>query len=78
MVRSLKPDFAILDLHMPKLNGLQVIRKLRESGSQTKFIILSVSRDASTIREALRAGAEGYLLALRAAKRLIEPEHAGA
>lgn len=62
MVRSLQPDFAILDLNMPKLNGLQVIRKIRESESPTRCIVLTVSRNEDSLREALRAGADGYLL----------------
>ena len=62
MIRSLKPDFAILDLNMPKLSGLQVVRKVRETGSPTRCIILTISREESIIREALQAGADGYLL----------------
>ena len=61
-IRSLKPDFAILDLNMPKLTGVQVIRKLREAEIPTRCIILTISRDESAIREALRVGADGYLL----------------
>jgi len=62
MIRSLKPDFAILDLNMPKLSGLQVVRKVRETGSPTRCIILTISREESIIREALQTGADGYLL----------------
>jgi DNA-binding NarL/FixJ family response regulator len=62
MIRSLKPDFAILDLNMPKLSGLQVVRKVRESECPTRCIILTISREESAIREAMKAGADGYLL----------------
>lgn len=62
MIRSLKPDFAILDLNMPKLSGLQVVRKLREGECATRCIILTISREESSIREALKVGADGYLL----------------
>jgi len=62
MIRSLIPDFAIIDLHMPKLDGLELIRKLREPPRHpTKLIVLSMSRDRQTVAEALRAGAEAYL-----------------
>lgn len=62
MVQALKPDFAILDLHMPKLTGLQVVRKLKEQRCASKVIILSIARDENTVLEALNAGADAYLL----------------
>jgi DNA-binding NarL/FixJ family response regulator len=62
MIRSLAPDFAIIDLHMPKLHGLEVIRKVREANCQSKLVVLSISRDEKMVLEALRAGANGYLL----------------
>lgn len=62
MIQALKPDFAILDLHMPKLTGVQVIRKVKEMRSPTKTIILSIARDENTVLEALHAGADAYLL----------------
>ena len=61
-VRSLKPDFALLDLQMPKLSGVEVVRKVREAGIPTRCIILTISREESAIRGALKAGADGYLL----------------
>ncbi|HTT64872.1 MAG TPA: response regulator transcription factor [Bryobacteraceae bacterium] len=61
-IRSLKPDFALLDLDMPKLTGLQVVRKVRESEVSTHCVILTISREESAIREALKIGADGYLL----------------
>jgi len=61
-IRSLKPDFALLDLNMPKLTGVQVVRKVREMECPTRCIILTISREESAIREALKVGADGYLL----------------
>jgi DNA-binding NarL/FixJ family response regulator len=62
MILSLQPDFAILDLHMPGMTGVEVIRKLRDNGCKAKLMILSISRDERTVIEALRAGADAYLL----------------
>jgi DNA-binding NarL/FixJ family response regulator len=62
MVAELQPDFAILDLHMPTMTGVEVIRKLRAAGCKAKLMILSISREESTVMEALRAGADAYLL----------------
>jgi DNA-binding NarL/FixJ family response regulator len=62
MIEELKPDFAILDLHMPGVTGLEAIRRLRTAGSTAKLMILSISREEGTVMEALRAGADAYLL----------------
>jgi DNA-binding NarL/FixJ family response regulator len=62
MIQSLKPDFAILDLHMPKMTGVQVVRKVKELKCTTRVIILSIARDENTVIEALHAGADAYLL----------------
>src|SRR5687767_8132995 len=53
MIRALNPDFAIIDLHMPKLHGLEVIRKVRETPSPCKLVVLSISRDEKMVMEAL-------------------------
>src|ERR1700739_4566874 len=62
MISSLKPDFALLDLQMPLLTGIEVVRKLRAAGSTTKLMILTIVREEASVREALNAGADGYLL----------------
>ena len=62
MIGDLRPDFAILDLHMPGMTGAEVIRRLRASGYTAKLMILSISREDATVMEALRAGADAYLL----------------
>src|ERR1039458_556784 len=61
MILDLRPDFAILDLHMPVMTGVEVIRRLRGRGCTAKLLILSISREEKTVIEALRAGADGYL-----------------
>jgi DNA-binding NarL/FixJ family response regulator len=61
-VASLKPDVAILDLRMPGMTGAEVIRRLRSEGCAAKLMILSVSREDAGVMEALRAGADAYLL----------------
>jgi len=72
MIQSLHPDFAILDLHMPKMTGLQVVRRLKESKSGTRVIILSIARDENTVIEALQAGADAYLLKDGPARHLLD------
>jgi len=62
MVNRLKPDFAIFDLDMPGMTGVEAIHRLRVAGSSAKLMILSISREERMVVEALRAGADAYLL----------------
>ena len=75
MIQSLKPDFALLDMHMPGLTGVEVVRRLRAAGSSTKLVILSISREETTILEALRAGADAYLLKDGPSRHLLDAIH---
>jgi DNA-binding NarL/FixJ family response regulator len=72
MILDKKPEFAILDLHMPAIGGVEVIRKLRSAGSTTKLMILSISREESSVMEALRAGADAYLLKDGPSRHLLD------
>jgi two-component system, NarL family, response regulator NreC len=72
MINELKPDLAILDLHMPGMTGIEVIRKLRSSGCESRLIILSISREEPAVLEALRAGADAYLLKDGPARHLLD------
>lgn len=72
LIATLKPDFAILDLHMPGMTGIEVIRRLRASGCTSKLLILSISRDESTVMDALRAGADAFLLKDGPARHLLD------
>src|ERR1035441_8791514 len=71
-ISTLHPDFAILDLHMPGMTGIEVVRKLRAEGCPTKLIILSISREEHTVLDALRAGADAYLLKDGPARHLVD------
>src|SRR5205807_9413422 len=72
MIVALKPDFAILDLQMPGITGVETIRRLRQSGCTSKLMILSISREESTVMEALRAGADAYLLKDGPSRHLLD------
>ena len=62
LVRELKPDVVLLDIKMPKINGLETLSKMREEGLDTAVLMLSMSRDEDDLSQALRLGAQGYLL----------------
>jgi DNA-binding NarL/FixJ family response regulator len=72
LILALKPDFAVLDLNMPKVSGLEVIRRVRQAKSETRLIVLSITRDENVIRELFHSGANGYLLKDGPARHLFD------
>lgn len=62
LIDEFDPDVAILDLTMPELSGIDVIRRLRERGARTSVLILSMHDHPEYVLGAVRAGADGYLL----------------
>ncbi len=62
LVRQLQPAVLVVDMVLPQLNGLEVIRRVRQVAPQTHIVVLSMHADEAYVREALRAGATGYVL----------------
>jgi two-component system response regulator NreC len=62
LVRALKPDILLLDIAMPKLNGLEAIKLLRDVSEQTRIIILSSHGKEAYVHQALNDGAFGYVV----------------
>ena len=62
MVPEVKPDVVLLDMRMPGLSGLDVLRKLSEDGSLPPTIILTTFDDDELVLAGIRCGARGYLL----------------
>lgn len=58
----LRPDVAVLDIDMPRMNGFDVLRALREKQTSGRVILLTVHREEEFFDEALRLGANGYVL----------------
>ncbi len=75
MIRDLHPHVAIVDLNMPKLLGVEVIRRTRKFDTQVKIGVLSINRDQKIVTEALRLGANAYLLKDGPGRHLIEAIH---
>ena len=59
---ELQPELILIDLHMKPMNGIDTLRALKAGGAQGRCIILTVSDDERDVLEAMRAGADGYLL----------------
>lgn len=66
---ELRPDVALLDLSMPGLDGIQVTRQLKQTLPDVRALILTVHEDEGLLREAIQAGASGYIV-----KRAVESE----
>lgn len=62
MVRELEPDLVVLDLRMPMMDGVSLLRQLRADGCETPGVILTMSDGQDDLASALRAGVRGYLL----------------
>ena len=60
--RAFAPDLLIIDLSMPRVNGLTVMRQLSYQRSQLKIVVLSRYRETAYVRDAFAAGARGYVL----------------
>jgi DNA-binding NarL/FixJ family response regulator len=67
---EIKPDLIVLDISMPILNGIEAARQIKKQNPRIKMIFLSMHADAIYVREAFRAGANGYVLKRTAVSEL--------
>lgn len=70
LVEKHRPDVAILDIGMPGLNGVEVASRTLKLSPRTRVVMLSMHADPTYVRQALRAGAAGYLLKEAAVEEL--------
>jgi DNA-binding NarL/FixJ family response regulator len=66
------PDVCVIDIEMPKKNGLEVVDAIRKRDKNAKVLIFSMHNDKSTIRKAFEAGINGYLLKNTSMKKIAE------
>lgn len=68
---DLQPDLLILDIGLPKLNGIEAARQIARCAPRTKILFLSENRSALIVNEALNAGGSGYVLKSTARQDLL-------
>jgi DNA-binding NarL/FixJ family response regulator len=71
-VRQLKPDVLILDLRMPKMDGLGVLREMQEEKLPTRVVVLTAALDEDEVLEAIRLGVQGVVLKEMAARLVVQ------
>lgn len=70
-IDQLNPDILLMDIEMPGMSGIEAVKKIREVGSNVKILMLTVFEDNQSVFEALRHGANGYILKKTVASKLI-------
>ncbi|MCB1613534.1 MAG: response regulator transcription factor, partial [Xanthomonadales bacterium] len=72
MALQLEPNVVVLDLSMPKLNGLDVIRRLSKELDHTRILVLTMHAEEEYVLHVVRAGAAGFLLKDSASSELLK------
>jgi len=71
MIKKLKPDVAVLDIDMPKMDGLAVGRELAKQKLKTEIIFLTFHSDEDLFRAAMEIGSKGYILKDSASQEIV-------
>ncbi len=69
---TLKPDVLVMDVRMPRLNGLEATRRIKASHPEIRVLVLSAYEDDQYVFPLLEAGADGYLLKTAKGRELVE------
>jgi DNA-binding NarL/FixJ family response regulator len=72
MVDELRPDVVLMDVSMAGMDGIQATRKVRNTNSRIKIILITLHESVEVLRSGFRAGANGYLLKADAEEELIK------
>jgi len=72
VVLRMRPTVVLMDMRMPGINGIEATRQILAQAPDTKVVIVSAHEDEDYVREALAAGASGYILKTAPARELVE------
>lgn len=75
LLERFQPDVAVIDFNLPKLFSLEIVRRIRESGAPTRFLVMAAKGDRKMALEALRSGANGFVLKSANGDHLLEALH---
>src|SRR5437763_6713805 len=67
-----KPEVVLMDINLPGMNGVECVRRLKQTAPDTQVVMLTVYEDTDNILHALAAGAAGYLLKRTKSAELLE------
>jgi two-component system, NarL family, response regulator NreC len=70
-VQRLKPDLVIMDLSMPRMNGVAAIREIKRASPETKIVVLTVHKNEEYILASFQAGSDGYVLKYASHEELV-------
>ncbi len=71
LAKKLKPDVVLMDIKLPKMDGISATRKIREACPQVNVLMLSSFEDEAHVLDAIQAGANGYLSKMLPAAELV-------
>jgi len=72
IIEEQRPDIAVLDLNLPDLYTLEIVRRVKEANLPTRIVVLSTRKDRKTVVEALRCGVNAFLLKSGPSNQLLE------
>jgi DNA-binding NarL/FixJ family response regulator len=72
LTRELQPDVLVLDISMPQMDGIDVLKEIRSYTPRAKVVILSIHADLALVQQALELGALGYVLKQSVSEELLD------
>ena len=75
LLEAFQPDVAVIDFNLPKLFSLEIVRRMKNIGAATRFLVLASKGDRKMALEALRSGANGFVLKSGNGDHLLEALH---
>ena len=75
MVEACQPDVLLLDMNMPIMDGMEALRFIRKDNQKVKIIMLTVEDNQTVIKEAIKIGADGYILKDTVSQEVVKAIH---